>query len=391
MKILIIADNIFTLGGVQRVVTVLSNQLAKSHKVEIVCTSKGVIEAREMYGLENSIKVIKSNKMGQTSLFNRLLKKILKLCTYKSGRDSVLYNINILSMIYVPLSSKRKYAKLINENQYDVVIATEGKHSLVLGAIVNKIKAKTIGWQHSSYEAYLETPGKYYFNQHTLFRKYMDNLDKVVVLTENDKIKYRRELSIEAHVQYNPVAFSTDKKADLNNKIILFVGRLNIMLKGIDMLLEAFTEVLRHHPECKLRIVGDGEDRDKISKLIDEHGIADNVTLVGATSNVLEEYLAASVLVSTSRWEGFGLTIIEAMESGLPVVAYENTGPSEIIRTNEGGVLVKKGDTQVLAKAVTEILSDDCRRKILGKKAIARADDFSVDKIAKEWEIIINE
>lgn len=89
----------------------------------------------------------------------------------------------------------------------------------------------------------------------------------------------------------------------------------------------------------------------------------------------------ASVMVQTSRWEGFGMTILEAMSCGIPVVAFHNYGPDEIIRDSVDGYLVDHFDTEAFAKKVVEILKQPEQRKQMGKCAIERSQDFSLEKV----------
>lgn len=92
-------------------------------------------------------------------------------------------------------------------------------------------------------------------------------------------------------------------------------------------------------------------------------------------------YGRASVMVQTSRWEGFGMTILEAMSCGIPVVAFHNYGPDEIIRDSVDGYLVDHFDTEAFAKKVVEILKQPEQRKQMGKCAIERSQDFSLEKV----------
>ena len=103
-----------------------------------------------------------------------------------------------------------------------------------------------------------------------------------------------------------------------------------------------------------------------------------------------KHYLDSSIFVSTSRWEGFGLAITEAMECGLPVVSFDNSGPKEIInKPNINGILVENHNVTQLANEIIKLIEDDEKRKSISLESIKRAQDFNVDNIIKQWTEII--
>jgi glycosyltransferase involved in cell wall biosynthesis len=144
------------------------------------------------------------------------------------------------------------------------------------------------------------------------------------------------------------------------NFFLLFVGRL-VIEKGLLVLLESMRHILKHHPNLRLVIVGDGPLEYVLRKRIRQYGIHHRVKLLGFISrNELEDYYEkAFALICPSLYEPFGLTILEAMRSNLPVIASNVGGIKEIITHEKSGLLFEQGDTKDLAQKVLSIIEDD--------------------------------
>ncbi|MBC2580561.1 glycosyltransferase family 4 protein [Clostridium sp. DJ247] len=391
MKICFIMNNIFTLGGVQRVVSVLANELSKEHEIDILCISKENKTNRALYNLDAKINVEFNYKLNKTNILSKVLGKIVKDINKKTGILNKEKYYEKLNSIYFPDKVKKNFTKYLNDKQYDIVIGVEGLFSILLGSIKENLNSKVLGWQHNSYDAYLRNTNRYFWNLDILFDKYITRLDKYIVLTDNDKITFKKEKNIECDVIYNPLSFESNEKSTCSKKNILFVGRLVEQQKGLDLLIQAFNKVCLKNKDWILKIVGDGSDKEKLEQLIEGLKLTERVKIEPPTNNIKEYYLDSSIFVSSSRWEGFGLVITEAMECGLPVVAFANSGPREIITKNyENGILVPCEDVDSLANAILDLINNEEKRKKISKLAIERAKDFSLSKISKTWNDIFN-
>jgi len=142
--------------------------------------------------------------------------------------------------------------------------------------------------------------------------------------------------------------------------VCITVGRLEKQ-KGIDLLLTAASLVLREHRDCHFLIVGEGCDRAALESQAAALGIANSVHFVGPRADVANLFAASTVFVLPSRWEGMPNALLEAMASGLPVVATEVEGTSEIVRSGESGLLVPVGQSEELATAIRSVLDDTDR------------------------------
>jgi glycosyltransferase involved in cell wall biosynthesis len=167
--------------------------------------------------------------------------------------------------------------------------------------------------------------------------------------------------------------------------VVVAFGRL-ISRKGFDDLLKAF-RIVRDKMKSRLIIIGDGEEHNNLQNLSYSLSLEDDVTLTGYLDNPYEILSSADVFVLSSRWEGFGNVIIEAMACGVPVISTDCPyGPNEIITHGVNGLLVPVGDVQAMAEAIVTLLRDRALRTSLAEAGRKRAQDFSVDKMVAEYE-----
>ena len=215
-------------------------------------------------------------------------------------------------------------------------------------------------------------------------------LDGFVVLTRSDREDWARRIPFPSQI-YNPLTFSSEEKALLEEKRCIAVGRLSYE-KNFSDLVKAWTSVARECPDWRLDIFGDGPLRGRLSAEIRSAGLDGTVRLMGRTRDIRHELLGSSLLVMTSRYEGFPMTLLEAAEAGLPLVSYScPKGPAEIIRDGENGFLVEPGDTAALAGRVISLIKDASLRKEMGRKAAQTAAAFSLDKIIPQWIRLLEE
>ncbi len=164
---------------------------------------------------------------------------------------------------------------------------------------------------------------------------------------------------------------------------VLGVGRLAYE-KGFERLLEAFSRI--RPPGVHLVILGEGPERANLIKRAKELGIEEYVHLPGFVTDVDTWYRHAECFVLSSRHEGWGMVLTEAMDNSCPVVSFDcNYGPSEILEGGANGLLVPEGDVEGLAKAMERVLKDGALRRDLAAKGMERAKMFDVKKIAPRW------
>ena len=169
----------------------------------------------------------------------------------------------------------------------------------------------------------------------------------------------------------------------LPSPFILGAGRLDPQ-KGFDRLLAAFASLDRR--DTHLVIAGDGAERAELARLARTLGVEDRTHFPGRVANIDAWYRNAACFVLSSRSEGWPNVLVEAMANGCPVVAFDcDYGPSEIIEDGESGLLVPEGDVAALASATGRVLSDRGLREHLANGGRKRAATFSVEDIAARW------
>lgn len=385
MKICFITPTIFNLGGVQRVVSILASELTQYYEVDVICTSKEYSINTELYNLDKKVNIIFNENLLKRNFLQKVKRKGYKIINKLLDSEKIYLEINY------PVEFRKKLIKYFNLNRYDIVIGVEGDYSILLAMISDKISSKTIGWMHNSFEAYFESENKYYWGQKKIFKENLNKLSKCIVLTNDDKKLYKKNFNIEVKDIYNPLSFKSEIKSSCLNKNILFVGRLVKEQKGLDYLMDIFSRVSANNSEWNLIIVGDGNDKEFIERYIEENSLEDRIKLYPHTNKILDFYLESSIFVSTSRWEGFGLVITEAMECGVPVIAFNNSGPKEIINKNyENGILIEKYDIRTFAIELENLINNYDFRKSISNKSIFRANDFSRKNIVAEWKMLID-
>ncbi len=198
-------------------------------------------------------------------------------------------------------------------------------------------------------------------------------------------------------VIYNPIDIErvkelSEEHADIeeeNVPLIIAIGRLTSQ-KGFDILLKAFKIVHSDGIKSRLIILGKGEEEGRLKKLASELGIVDSVSLSGFVQNPYKYLVRSDLFVLSSLYEGFPNVLLEALALGVPSIATRcPTGPEEIITDGINGILVPPADEKALAEAIKRLLTDEDLRKRLGEAGKKRAEDFRVEKIIKEYEVVI--
>lgn len=219
-----------------------------------------------------------------------------------------------------------------------------------------------------------------FLENHLFLRQY----DRIVVLTEEDR-STRWAKNKRVCVIHNPIRYLNADKSSLTNKRILACGRLCYQ-KNFASLIRAIRPVIDRFPDWRLDIIGEGEEHASLQDEITRLSLSDNVFLRGNQTNVQEWMTNASFLVMTSRFEGFPLVLIEAMNCGLPLVSFAcPTGPKDIISDGVDGFLVPPEDESKLSEHICTLIENETLRKKMGAAALKKAERFHIDSITKQW------
>lgn len=252
--------------------------------------------------------------------------------------------------------------------------------SLLLALLSKRENIKTIGCQHNSYVAVKHL---WSFLRQLFFHR----LSALVSLTEQDLPKLKK-LNPNSYVIPNSVSFIPDKSAQLDNKIILAIGRMDYN-KGYDLLLDVFEKLTLSHPDWNLRIIGDGPLKEKIISRVEVSGLTNNVEILPATNQIIDHYLQSSIYLMTSRTEGLPMVLLEAMACGLPIVSFNcETGPSDIITNNKNGYLIDCFNVEEMTEKVAILCADPEKRKKFGDYGRESIKRFLPEEIALKWDML---
>lgn len=386
MKICIWMTKLFEQGGTKRVVTLLAGELAKEHDVTIMAYDNRFKEDREIYQLNETVKIdlvnVKSfvdRKKTPTNYYRGLLRKV----NYKTGYFNKEQHAERMADAIFPKEARKKFVDYFNKKGYDIIIST-ARLSLFLGMIAPDLNAKTIGWAHSCYENYVEGNWSIFWHQEELLKRYIPQLDRYVVLTQYDVDAFKEKLDLDVMAIGNPRSFVSERKSDRTNKQFFVATRL-VPRKGLNYLVKAFAEFCKQDDEWTLVIAGDGPQRKSLLNAVWRQNVQERVRFVGETKDVLKYYLDSSVYLMTSEFEGWGLVVIEAFETGVPVIAFDIPPMDLLITHNVDGILVHRFRVDEYAQAMLKLAHDKELRDSMGEKAIEKAKQFSVENVVAEW------
>lgn len=313
--------------------------------------------------------------------------------TYTIPSDVPIFNIDYkIKNGYVRHLMKiifqvRKMRKIFQAIRPDLVIAVIPSWGPLIYKAKGDMDFKVVGTDHSSYERPSNAP----MTKKTKWLKFKFNkrFDAVTVLTQADKDVIGDRLS-NVFVLPNPLAFKPVDDINEKKKIVLAMGRLDAgHYKGFDVLIKAFGMTSN---DWSLQIAGGGrpESLEKYQKLAKECGVEKQVNFLGFVSNPITLFQRASIFVLSSRYEGFGLVLIEAMSQGCACIACDYKGRQrEIISSDEQGLICMPDDVEGLASCLEKVMNDDNYRLRIQKKGIERSKDYQLEHIMQRWEVVL--
>ena len=355
MKIFIVCPRL-CYGGAERVAVMLANGLTKRHDVTVVAN------------LNDDISYELNEKIRTLNLVKKTYSKILK---YMSS----IYLIHQYICKYKP----------------DVIIGIMYSCSFLSKISSLGTGVPVIMTEHDSFDRPESAP----FNKWEIFHKfYLNKIYKyITVLTNADK-KLINNRFRNVTVMPNPLALSPLSCVPPKEKIILAAGRIDDWhYKGFDVLIKAWGKIACKYPDWILTIVGKDENNSRLylERLCQEYGVKERTIFGGFRKDIKELYRKSAVFVLSSRYEGFGLVLIEAMSQGCACVAADYKGrQSDIITTEDEGLLCIPDDVESLEEKLDKIISHDDFRHAIQWNAIKASERFSIDKIIKQWEVLLS-
>jgi len=361
MKLLYIVNDLCVKGGVERILSDVVNYLVKNNDYQIVIATINE-NTKSAYEYDDRVQII----------------------PVKYTPSNLRYAGKVLDMF----SFGKALGKLISEIKPDAVIKVQTSGYSWVIPWVQKSVPKLL-WIHTSQQGLAITLKK---NQNAVFnylywktcRFFMGLYHKTIMLTEEDMKDWKLNNGV-AIYNFTNFENNSGQVSSLNNKNAICVARYDYF-KRLDLLVEIWEKIHAKFPDWTLSVYGGyGEERDNIGKLVKSKGLADCIQLNGSTNQIDQKLIESSVFCFTSQFEGFGLVLIEAMQFGLPVVAFSTVGVNTIVKDNNNGYLVRFGDVDTYADKLSSLLESYEERQRLGENARKSLSLFSKEKVMRMW------
>lgn len=360
-------------GGIEKQVTTLANELLKEYEVEII-SLYDILSGESFYQLDDKVKVkyifnfgpnkdkIKDalKKFKLITLIKQLCKAVKILYTKYFGLGKIIKNLNTDILI----SSRIEFSKQIKRND---IITISQEHSFI------------------DNEKYIKK-----------VRKSFKHIKYLIVMTKGAKEKYDEWLKnekIKPEVIVIPNIIKENKSgkiSNLNNRQIISVGRLEDV-KDFYTLILVFSVIVKKYPNYILKIIGEGSMREKLEEQIKKCNLQKKVILTGrrTENEINNELIKSDVFVLTSKSESFSLVLCEAMNFGVPCIAFDvDVGPREIIQDGKNGFLIENRNVDLMIERLDELLYNISLRRFLGSNSYNVAKNYYSENIINKWKNI---
>jgi glycoside transferase family 4 len=287
---------------------------------------------------------------------------------------------------------KQRLQALLLKLRADIVISMFGDDSSFLPKI--KDGSKKILEYHFSKLKRLQYGRTGLWRLVDILRTKMDEwtvkpFDRFVVLTAEDQGYWGALPNI--RVIPNPLPFTSEETSSCKATKVVAVGRYDFQ-KNFSKLLQLWARIAPQFPEWTLEIYGDGDQRCQLEQEVKELGISSSVTLAQPTHQMKEVYLSASIYAMTSRYEGLPMVLIEAQQTGLPIVSFAcPCGPRDVIHDGEDGFLIPMGEDDIFLKALTTLMASEEKRICMGQRAREASARYEVDAVMNKWLTLFSE
>jgi glycosyltransferase involved in cell wall biosynthesis len=361
MKLLYITNGINGSGGLERVLSIKASFLADEYGYDVHIAGLNESTTHLFYEFSSKIKLHAFPVFGNPfSYLKRYVSGIKKLIQTIQP-DVIIVCDDGLKGFFIPMIIGRG-KPIIYERHVSKSIEIR-KNASTLQKLFYRFKLKIMDYLSGQFSAF-------------------------VLLTQSNVTEWKGK---NVHVIPNPLSFYPEEQSTLINKKVLAVGKQSHQ-KGYDRLLRSWKMVHEKHADWSLEIYGKKDSSFGFERQAEALGISKNVHFFEPEKDIEKKYLQSSIYVLPSRFEGFGMVLIEAMACGLPCVAFDCPhGPSDIIQHNVDGFLIKNDDEVAFAEQVVFLIENQNTREKMGKQARENVKRFLPESIVQQWDNLFKE
>lgn len=379
MKIIFLIKAFALKAGVERLISDKMNYMAEQgHEIMLVTYEQGVHP--DVFPLHPSIRRVDLDTRFFTLQKYALPRRMWEICR--------------LQKIF-----GKRLQKVVDDFQPDIIHSTTYSIGLIKQILNLRTNAKLTMESQVSYESelketifmgrgLLEPLARWY--DHRVLGK-LHGFDAFFTLTKGDTEKWRQHYD---HITVipNPLTRYPEevKSHDKTLHRIICAGRL-VFQKGFDLFVKAFADISGQCPDWHVDLFGSGEDEAMLRQMISERGLEQRIIMHPATDHIYDEFQDSDFFVFPSRFEGWGLVIVEAMSCGIPVVSFRcDYGPEDIITDGKDGLLVANGDIHELGEKMLWMINHPEERVSMGAEARISAKKYRKEIISQQWIDVFN-
>ena len=362
MKIIYITSVVSNAGGVEKILAAKSDYFIKNCECQVEIIYNEMVEKTFFYDFNKNVKL--------TNL-----------------------RLNNRSLLYV-FDYKKNIQKIVDQNSSDIIVVADNGLKGFLVPFLLKTKIPVLLEIHGAKTEIINKK----FSFFALLKRRIHVIVKCFAITKFDQVVFLNKKSAaewnfyKAKIIPNAVSFEPSERSKLTSKTAIAIGRHSYE-KGLDRLLPIWKEVSLQNPDWKLKIYGDiTHETTFLKREIEKLQLHNSIELLPPVSDIEKVYKEASVFLMTSRFEGFGMALLEAMSFGLPVISFDcPIGPGNLIENNVDGILIPDNDIELYTEKLNFLIQNKELQNQLSANAVKKASYFSKDEIMLLWEELFKE